>query len=89
MIGFCWAIYYEHIKNKGVGVIEELYVDEEYRRKKVGKRLVEAALKFLGKNSIVVFVSTEDEAKDAQQFYEAIGFTICKGPWYVTIPKRG
>ena len=89
MIGFCWAIYYEHIKNKGVGVIEELYVDEEYRRKKVGKRLVEAALKFLGKNSIVVFVSTEDEAKDAQQFYDAIGFKICKGPWYVTIPKGG
>jgi hypothetical protein len=28
VIGFCWAIWYEHIKNKGVGVIEELYVDK-------------------------------------------------------------
>ncbi len=88
VVGFCWAIWYEHIKNKGVGVIEELYVDKEYRRKGIGKRLVETALKFLGKNSIAVFVSTGDEMKDAQHFYESIGFTLCKGPWYVTVPKK-
>lgn len=88
LIGFCWAIWYEHIKNKGVGMIEELYVDKEYRRRKIGKRLIEAALKFLGKNSIVVFVSTDSEMKDAQHFYESVGFTICRAPWYLIVPKK-
>lgn len=88
LIGFCWAIWYEHIKNKGVGIIEELYVDKEYRRRKIGKKLVEAALKFLGKHAIAVFVSTDDETGEAQKFYEAIEFKICKGEWYVTIPPK-
>lgn len=88
VVGFCWAIWYEHVKNKGVGMLEELYVDAAYRRKGIGKSLVKAALKFLGKNSIAVFVSTGSNMKDAQRFYESIGFTICIGPWYVTIPKN-
>lgn len=88
LVGFCWAIWYEHIKNKGVGIIEELYVEKGYRRKGIGKRLVQTALKFLGKNSIVVFVTTDSEMKDAQLFYESLGFTICRAPWYLTVPKK-
>jgi ribosomal protein S18 acetylase RimI-like enzyme len=87
LVGFCWAIWYEHIKNKGVGIIEELYVDEGYRRKGIGKRLVEAALKFMSKKVIVVFVTTDNQLKDAQKFYESIGFKLSHEPWYVIKPK--
>lgn len=87
IVGFCWAIWYEHIKNKGVGIIEELYVDEGYRRKGIGKKLVDNVLKFLYKKSIVVFVTTGSEMKDTQRFYESMGFVVCKAPWYMK-PKR-
>ena len=87
LVGFCWAIWYEHIKNKGVGIIEELYVDEGYRRKGIGKKLVDVALKFLSKNVLVVLVTTENGLKDAQKFYESRGFKLSDEPWYFIRPK--
>lgn len=69
-------------------IIEELYVDEEYRRKGIGKKLVDAALKFLSKNVLVVLVTTENGLKDAQKFYESRGFKLSDEPWYFIKPKE-
>jgi len=81
IVGFVWVIFYEHIKNKGVGIIEELYIDDSYRRKGIGKALVEKALGYLAKHSMVAVVTTASEMKDAQRFYEAIGFKESR-EWY-------
>ena len=79
--GFAWAIFYEHIKNKGVGIIEELYIDDSYRGKGIGKALVGKALGYLAKHSTVALVTTGTEMKGAQRFYEAIGFKESR-EWY-------
>ena len=78
IVGFLWAVFYEHIKNKGVGIIEELYVDEKYRRKGIGKMLVFKAINFLKKHSTVIFVTTGLHMHDAIKFYKAIGFKESK-----------
>jgi len=63
IVGFCWAVWYEHIKNKGVGVIEELYVDKEYRRKKVGKKSFEAGFYYVTKLGNVITAQHESKIK--------------------------
>ncbi|MFP3279135.1 MAG: GNAT family N-acetyltransferase [Candidatus Micrarchaeota archaeon] len=80
IIGFVWAVFYEHIKNKGVGIIEELFVKEGYRRG-IGRALVNAALNHLREHSFAVFVTTSPDMEDAQNFYKAIGFRESK-VWY-------
>ncbi len=87
IIGFIWAIFYEHIKNKGVGIIEELYIDDGYRREGIGKSLVGKAVAYLAKHSIVVLVTTEAEMKDAQMFYEALGFKKSREWYYYDISQ--
>lgn len=89
MVGFVWAIFYEHIKNKGVGIIEELYVDDGYKRRGIGKALVRKALDYLEKHSIVAVVTTGEDMKDAQRFYEAIGFTKSKEWYYYSFSHSG
>ena len=32
-VGFCWSMYYEHVKKKCITIIEEMIVDEKYRGK--------------------------------------------------------
>jgi len=81
IIGFVWAVFYEHIKNKGVGIIEELFVEEGYRRRGIGRALVNAALNYLRGHSFAVFVTTSPDMEDAQNFYKAIGFRESK-VWY-------
>jgi GNAT superfamily N-acetyltransferase len=81
IIGFVWAVFYERIKNKGVGIIEELFVEEGYRRRGIGRALVNAALNYLREHSFAAFVTTSPDMEDAQNFYKAIGFRESK-VWY-------
>jgi len=81
IVGFVWAVFYEHIKNKGVGIIEELFVEEGYRRRGIGRALVNAALNYLREHSFAAFVTTSPDMEDAQNFYKAIGFRESK-VWY-------
>jgi hypothetical protein len=36
---------------------------------------------------IIVLVTTENELKDAQKFYESVGFKLSHEPWYFIRPK--
>ena len=81
--GFIWIVYYEHIKNKGVGIIEELYVDAVYRRQGIGRILVKKALEYLKGRVTVVVVTTGEEMKSAQKFYRALGFKPSKEWFYI------
>ncbi|MGC8730218.1 MAG: GNAT family N-acetyltransferase [Candidatus Micrarchaeia archaeon] len=82
LVSFVWAVFYEHIMNKGVGIIEELYVADGYRRKGIGKALVLKAVDFLKEHTIVTVVTTSPEMHDAQEFYKALGFKESKEWFY-------
>ena len=81
--GVIWIVYYEHIKNKGIGIIEELYVDTAYRRQGIGRILVKKALKYLKGRVIVVVVTTGEEMKGAQKFYKELGFKPSREWFYI------
>ena len=83
IVGFIWIVYYEHIKNKGVGIIEELYVDTAYRRQGIGRILVKKALEYLKGHVTVVVVTTGEEMKGTQEFYRALGFKLSKEWFYI------
>ncbi|ASI13743.1 GNAT family N-acetyltransferase [Candidatus Mancarchaeum acidiphilum] len=86
-IGFVWAIYYEHIKSKGIGIIEELYVDDGYRGRGIGKELVSKAIDYLKKKKVlVVIVTTDPQMEDAQKFYKAVGFKVSREWFYYPLP---
>ena len=86
--GFILVIYYEHIRNKGVGIIEELYVDDKYRKKGIGKRLVSKAIGYLKKRHVlVVVVTTDPHMASAKRFYKSIGFKISREWFYYSLSE--
>ena len=86
--GFIWALYYEHIRNKGVGIIEELYVDDKYRKMGVGKKLVSKAIEYLKKRHVlVVVVTTDPHMASAKRFYKSIGFKISREWFYYSLSE--
>lgn len=89
IVGFCWCVYYEHIRNKGSGYIEELFVERRYRRSGIGSALVREGLRFLKREgAIVVFVFTGPHSTAAKRFYRAVGFRRMKSPVFVMAPLR-
>ncbi len=82
-VGFIWVIYYEHIKNKGIGIIEELYIDNNYRRKGIGKKLILKAVGYLKKKQVIaIIVTTGPHMENAKKFYKAMGFKISREWFY-------
>ncbi len=83
LIGYIWTVYYEHIKNKGVAYIEELFVSEKYRKRKVGTQLVNKVISVLKQRNIhSVYVAVGSHMHAAQRFYKAIGFTNSPEKWF-------
>ena len=84
--GFIWVVYYEHIKNKGIGIIEELYIDDKYRKNGIGKRLVSKAIEYLKKRDVlVVIVTTSPHMINAKRFYKAVGFKVSREWFYYSL----
>lgn len=82
--GFLWFVWYEHIKHKGSGYIEELYVDRRFRRMGIGSRLVSEAIKIAKRKKMsVIFVTTEKKSGTAKKFYNSVGFNKMLDPWFV------
>ncbi len=50
IVGYIWFVWYEHIKDKGVAYLEELYVEDKYRNPGIEKRLVMHALELIKKS---------------------------------------
>lgn len=72
IVGFCWAMCYEHVKNKGVATIEELVVDSKFRSLGIGKKLVDEAVSYARKEGMLAIFVTSD--KEASGFYKKLGF---------------
>ena len=83
MVGYCVA----SINPIGDGEIESIYVEENYRGKKVGDSLIRAALDWLDENDVrskSVAVTFGNE--DAFPFYAKYGFL--PRTTYLTVPDK-
>src|SRR5581483_6194066 len=75
VVGWLLATFADYgLPHEGGGVIEQLVVDNEYRRSGVGRELVDACWEWLQSEGVhLAFVSTAD-GSDAASFYERCGF---------------
>ena len=83
LVGYLWFVWYEHIKEKGVAYFEELYVTDKHRSSGVGNALVTHAIELIKKAGMkTVYVAVGSHMKDAQKFYEHIGFAPSREIWF-------
>ena len=82
IIGYCWVVWYEHIKKKGVGYLEELYVEESARKHNIGKKLINETIRLLKKHGIrTIYSAVGRHMKKSQAFYKHIGFMKSNEAW--------
>ncbi|MFB9760145.1 GNAT family N-acetyltransferase [Ectobacillus funiculus] len=75
MVGLCSGIFYEH--DGSYVRIVAFVVDSSYRRKGIGKKLIQEAeswAKKQGSISIILNSGNREERKDAHQFYLSMGY---------------
>ncbi|MCL5094663.1 MAG: GNAT family N-acetyltransferase [Candidatus Marsarchaeota archaeon] len=83
ILGYIWVIWYEHIKHKGIGYIEELYVHEKYRKMHIGVRLINEAKKLLRARDInTIYFAVGRHMTESQNFYETIGARKSDEIWF-------
>jgi ribosomal protein S18 acetylase RimI-like enzyme len=79
------AIFWNTVEEKHHGLtnIQDFYIDEEFRRKGLGERLLRASIedmkKLYAKHGYTprkVFVTTGEDNKPARNLYEKIGFRL-------------
>ena len=64
-------------KNKDLGLIVSVAVKKEWRRKGIGRKLVEKLLENFKKEGMkIIFLHVREENKEAINFYLALGFKI-------------
>jgi ribosomal-protein-alanine N-acetyltransferase len=64
-------------KNKDSGLIISVAVKKEWRRRGIGRKLMEKLLENFKKGGIkIVFLHVREENKEAINFYQALGFKI-------------
>lgn len=81
IIGFCWLIIYDYGPEK-IAEIAQLMIENKYRKKGMGSKLVKKAKKIAEKEDVdVVLVSTIDD--ETVKFYEKQGFCMDKGKWLI------
>ena len=60
---------------KSIGFIENVVTDIEYRRKGIGKKIIEDAIKYAKEQDCYkVLLQSGNERADAHKFYKSIGF---------------
>lgn len=70
LVGMCIAYHMRHW-----AYCSALFVDKEYRRRGIGRMLLEAAISQLKKNGIPFFgLLVEGKNADSQKFYQKVGF---------------
>jgi ribosomal-protein-alanine N-acetyltransferase len=64
-------------KGKDSGLIVSVAVKKEWRRKGIGRRLIEKLLENFKKEGMkIIFLHVREENRDAINFYQALGFKI-------------
>ena len=83
LVGFIWGNYLKYAAFRYV-IIEDLFVEKEFRNKNIGRKLIEELVKEsrrLGAHEI--FVTTEKENRNAIELYSKSGFKKFKNPWFL------
>jgi GNAT superfamily N-acetyltransferase len=77
IVSSCYICIIPNLTRGGrpIGFIENVITDKSYRRKGIGKRIVEMALAYASEqNCYKVILQSGKERTPAHQFYESIGF---------------
>ncbi|MDR1531651.1 MAG: GNAT family N-acetyltransferase [Clostridiales bacterium] len=77
IIGSCYIIIIPNLtfNGKSIGYIENVITDEKYRRKGIGKKIMEMAINYAKEeNCYKVVLQSGIKRTTAHKFYEAIGF---------------
>jgi GNAT superfamily N-acetyltransferase len=77
IIGSCYIIIIPNLtfNGKSIGYIENVITDEKYRRKGIGKKIMEMAINYARKeNCYKIVLQSGIKRTTAHKFYEAIGF---------------
>lgn len=83
IVGYCWLVWYKHIAEKGVGYLEELYVDVNMRNSGIGKELINSVLSKLKDLEIKnIYCAVGKHMRDSQEFYKNIGFEESSEIWF-------
>ena len=62
-------------EGKSIGFIENVITDIKYRKKGIGKNIMENAIKYAKEqNCYKILLQSGNEREDAHKFYESIGF---------------
>ena len=77
VIATCFICIIPNLANSGkpIGYIENVITDEKYRRKGIGKKIIEMAIKFAKEEKCnrVVLLSASKKI-EAHKFYDSLGF---------------
>jgi GNAT superfamily N-acetyltransferase len=77
IIGSCYICIIPNLTRggKSIGFIENVITDKEYRRKGIGKRIIEKAIEYAKEqNCYKVILQSGNKRTDAHKFYESTGF---------------
>ena len=77
IIGCCYICIIPNLTyyGKSIGYIENVITDEHYRRKGIGKKLMEMAIEYAkNENCYKVVLQSGVKRTEAHKFYEKIGF---------------
>src|SRR3954454_13931874 len=67
---------YSSVQAKKNWILNDLYVEADYRKQGVGRKLIEAAIQFAkGEGATYIQLETMPDNITAQRLYESIGFT--------------
>ena len=92
IIGSCFICIIPNLTHNGeyIGFIENVIVDENYRKKGIGKKLIEMAIEYAKEsNCYKVTLQSGITRKNAHKFYEKIGFNgEGKKAYELRFPKK-
>ena len=77
VIGSCYLCIIPNLTHNGksIGYIENLIVDENYRRKRIGQKIMEMAIDYAKNNNCYkIVLQSGIERTIAHKFYEKMGF---------------
>jgi ribosomal protein S18 acetylase RimI-like enzyme len=77
IIASCYIMIIPNLtfNGKSIGYIENVITDEKHRRKGIGKKIIEMAIKYAKKeNCYKVVLQSGTKRTAAHKFYESIGF---------------
>jgi len=77
IIGSCYICIIPNLafNGKSIGFIEHVIIDENYRRKGVGRKLMEMAIKYAKDNNCYkVVLQSGNKRIEAHELYEKLGF---------------